>query len=120
MEENLKVKEDCLVLDVVEVEQNHFTEVNFPPAADLPQARHAGLGLLPEGIVPSEAVVGGNVCQVPHAQWPRPDKTHLASHDIDQLWKFVDAQLPDELPHAGHPGVVVDKEKPDPKGSCQQ
>src|SRR5262245_50463261 len=39
---------------------------------------------------------------------PRPDQTHLAANDVDQLWQFIDPQFANPPADASHARIALD------------
>jgi len=78
-EENLEVKEERLILYVVEIKEDHLSEPKMTAAANLPEARDARLDGVPTLQGQPEFCAAGVFLEIVDGEWARTDEAHLPS-----------------------------------------
>src|SRR5450755_398100 len=103
--ENLQVHGERPVLHVAQVEPFCFFPRQVRPAADLPQAGHAGLNHEP---APHVAAVAGHLLRQGR---PGPDQGHVADQHVDELRQLIKRPAAQPGAWAGNPRVPTDLEQ---------
>src|SRR5436190_13338390 len=86
LEEDRDVEPDRPVLEVVEVKPDEVVEAEVRAAGDLPEAGHSGQDVVPLAMPVLELRV------VAERQRARPDETHLAAQDVEELRDLVERE----------------------------
>ena len=80
-EQNFQVKPERPIVNVFEVKSHPILEIlDLIATADLPEAGEAGLY--------TQTAAMGQIVEtfnLIHRQWTRPNKTHLAAQDVEEL-----------------------------------
>src|SRR5665648_219455 len=104
LHEQLDVPAQTPAGDVHVVQLHHLVEGDITPPEHLPQPGDAGRDV--EALLrPAAALLS-----LFHPQGPRPDQTHLALHDIDDLRQLVHAPAPQPAADARDARVAFDLE----------
>src|SRR5665647_3407072 len=104
LHEQLDVPAQAPAGDVHVVQLHHLVEGDITPPEHLPQPGDAGRDV--EALLrPAAALLS-----LFHPQGPRPDQTHLALHDIDDLRQLVHAPAPQPAADARDARVAFDLE----------
>src|SRR6185437_10727824 len=100
LRDDLEVKREAQMIDVPRVERELALPRDFVASVHLRPSREAwfdveALPLL--GVVPRDVL---------HQERARPDDTHLAGEDVEQLGQLVEARAAKQLTDAGQPMFV--------------
>ena len=97
---NIGIQPDRPVANIVLIQFDALFKTGGVAPADLPHAGHSGADHLVE--LDALAIQGALLGKI----GARPDQTHLALDDIDQLGKFIETELAQEATHAGDARVM--------------
>jgi len=99
--ENLDIQEHVPRHHVVAIEKHPRRVASVATSADLPEARHTGTHAQ---LVTARAAIFAHLLV---NDGTRPDEAHLADKHIDQLRKFIEAELAQDSPQRRDPRVVM-------------
>src|SRR5215468_1738663 len=89
------------MFDVLDIQPDLAAEVDFAPAADLPETRNPGLDR-------ESASMGGRVLDdFAGDRWPRSDQRHVADEDVEELGQFVQGEFAQPFSDASDAWIVL-------------
>src|SRR5262245_10366073 len=102
--QNRQIHPEILSFDVIDIELHLAREVNFTPAANLPNAGDSRCHSQ------TPPVGGGVLFDLARHRWAGADEGHVPDQDIVKLRQFVEGKLSKPLAGSGDAGIILDFE----------
>lgn len=111
LEEYFNIKQDRLVLGVIQIQKNHLPKTKVTSSGNLPESCHTRFSLRPVPEISAEMIPLLQEFEIKNRQRAGPDKAHLALKNIEELWQFVNTVAAYEPADFGEARVVLDLEQ---------
>src|SRR3990172_2301376 len=108
---NLQIKQQRLILDVVEIQKNHFLESDMTSAGNLPESCDPGLEFFPVLDRLPEFRFLFHFLKILHRQRSGSNETHVTLEYVQKLRELVDTITANESTNLRPTGIILHLEE---------